>query len=160
MSQIQITCETPDSQIYYSINNTNLDQLYSAPFEMNNGGSIYTLARKNQYQDSDILNKMYYKINFVNNAANPNVIEVVRNIGPTYGIDNYPYLNDLQEEGYKIYLPFNLGGASGWTYTVIQNDDSSKVSLTHDTLYSFCYYFLMPDSDITITVADMDSGIE
>ena len=54
MPQIQIICDTPDSQIYYSINNTNLDQLYSGPFNAENGNVIKAIGKKDGYNNSEI----------------------------------------------------------------------------------------------------------
>ena len=62
MSRIQITCDTPGAEIYYSINNDNLDQLYTIPFEMNEGGEIYAIGRKNGMEESGIESKEVIKL--------------------------------------------------------------------------------------------------
>ena len=62
MPKVQITCDTPEASIYYSINNNNLDQLYTTPFEMNEGGEIYAIGRKNGMEDSDIESKEVIKL--------------------------------------------------------------------------------------------------
>lgn len=74
MPQIQITCDTPDSQIYYSINNANLDQLYSGPFNAENGNVIKAIGKKDGYDNSEISE---FKV--------PQLINVI--VGNTYTID-------------------------------------------------------------------------
>lgn len=62
MPKVQITCDTPEVSIYYSINNNNLDQLYTTPFEMNEGGEIYAIGKRGGYKDSDIISKEVIKL--------------------------------------------------------------------------------------------------
>lgn len=56
-SQIQISCSTPDSQIYYTLDNSTPDSsksLYSNQFEVESGTTIKAIAVKDGYIDSDI----------------------------------------------------------------------------------------------------------
>ena len=55
--QIQISCSTPDSQIYYTLDNSTPDSskpLYSNQFEVEPGTTIKAIAIKDGYIDSDI----------------------------------------------------------------------------------------------------------
>ena len=54
---IQISCSTPDSQIYYTLDNSTPDSsksLYSNQFEVESGTTIKAIAIKEGYIDSDI----------------------------------------------------------------------------------------------------------
>ena len=56
-NQIQISCSTPDSQIYYTLDNSTPDSsksLYSNQFEVESGTTIKAIAIKDGYIDSDI----------------------------------------------------------------------------------------------------------
>lgn len=56
-STIQISCSTPDSQIYYTLDNSTPDSsksLYSNQFEVESGTTIKAIAIKSGYIDSDI----------------------------------------------------------------------------------------------------------
>ena len=53
MSKIQITCDTPDSQIYYSLDGSDPNSLYSEPFELNQEAIIKAVGKKEGYIDSD-----------------------------------------------------------------------------------------------------------
>lgn len=162
MSRIQITCDTPGAEIYYSINNDNLDQLYTIPFEMNEGGEIYAIGRKNGMEDSDVVNEIYFKINFINNTPYSDFIETIKNIGSnsSFNIKDYPYLNDLQKEGYKIYLPLSTNPGSSFStfkYKVIREDNSTEVATIYDSS-TVCNILYIPNSDITITITYDSSG--
>ena len=57
MSTVQITCSTPDSQIYYTTNNTEPNQksiLFQKIFTINEGTTIKAKAYKEGYIESDI----------------------------------------------------------------------------------------------------------
>ena len=57
LSQIQISCSTPNSQIYYTLDNSTPDSsksLYSNQFEVESGTIIKAIAIKDGYIDSDI----------------------------------------------------------------------------------------------------------
>lgn len=62
MSQIQITCDTPDSEIYYSIDSENLDVRYNGPFEINQTSTIKAIGKKDGFIDSDIAEYFYEKL--------------------------------------------------------------------------------------------------
>lgn len=62
MSQIQITCNTPDSEIYYSIDNENLDVRYNGPFEINQTSTIKAIGKKDGFIDSGITEYFYEKL--------------------------------------------------------------------------------------------------
>ena len=97
MSQIQITCDTPDSQIYYSINNEDLNSLYNEPFDINETSTIYAIGRKEGYEDSEVSSLEIKKL--------PNVEFTREGSSPTYiNIINY---NDYPDEAI-------LYGASEW----------------------------------------------
>lgn len=100
MSKIQITCDTDNAQIYYSINNNNLDQLYNEPFEMNEGGEIYAIGRKEGMEESDVGSKEVIKL------PDPELHNVGRN---TY-IDNIQVYEELLGE--DINNLYFLGGIS------------------------------------------------
>lgn len=57
LPQIQISCSTPDSQIYYTLDNSTPDSsksLYSNQFEVESGTTIKAIAIKDGYIDSDV----------------------------------------------------------------------------------------------------------
>lgn len=57
IAKIQITCSTPDSQIYYTTNGntpTSNSNLYSTPFSANPGTTIKAIGVKEGMLDSDI----------------------------------------------------------------------------------------------------------
>ena len=62
MSQIQIACDTPDSEIYYSIDNENLDVRYNGPFEINQTSTIKAIGKKDGFIDSGIAEYFYEKL--------------------------------------------------------------------------------------------------
>lgn len=91
MPQIQITCDTPDSQIYYSINNTNLDQLYSGLFDVNESCTINAIGRKEGYEESKVS-----EFNFDTNNYQIITPEITQwsNIAILSNYNDYlPYLN-------------------------------------------------------------------
>lgn len=57
MSKIQITCETQDAQIYYSIDGSNPSNLYSEPFNLTTSSTVKAQATKEGYKDSDIVSQ-------------------------------------------------------------------------------------------------------
>ena len=57
MPQVQITCDTPESSIYYTVNGidpTTSDNLYSSPFTVNSGVNIKAIGIKSGYSNSDV----------------------------------------------------------------------------------------------------------
>lgn len=54
MSKIQITCETQDAQIYYSIDESDPNSLYTEPFELSYETTIKARAKKTEYNDIDL----------------------------------------------------------------------------------------------------------
>lgn len=108
MSKIQITCDTPDSQIYYSINNTNLDQLYSEPFDINESCTINAIGRKEGYEESEVLNKEIIKL------PTPQISRMNKDSYRTYIVlnnlnDYTPYVNE-EENNISFILKFRNEG--------------------------------------------------
>lgn len=99
MPQIQITCDTPDSQIYYSINNEDLNILYNEPFDINETSTIYAIGRKEGYEESDVLNKEIIKL-------------------PT------PQISSIDKDSYRIYIVLNNLN----DYTPYINEEENNVS--------------------------------
>lgn len=56
MSLIQINCDTPNSEIYYSINNVDLNIKYIEPFNINESSTIYAIGKKEGWIESNIEN--------------------------------------------------------------------------------------------------------
>lgn len=93
MSQIQITCNTPEAFIYYSVNNKNLNILYSKPFEVNESCTINTIGRKEGYEESEVLNKEIIKL------PTPQISSTGKDSYRTYIVlnnlnDYTPYVNE------------------------------------------------------------------
>ena len=99
MSQIQITCDTPDAQIYYSINNENLNILYNEPFDINETSTIYAIGRKEGYEESEVLNKEIIKL-------------------PT------PQISSMNKDSYSIYIVLNNLN----DYTPYVNEEENNIS--------------------------------
>ena len=99
MPQIQITCDTPDSQIYYSINNNNLDNLYSEPFDVNESCTINAVGRKEGYEESEVLNREVIKL-------------------PT------PQISSINKDPYRIYIILNNLN----DYTPYVNEEENNIS--------------------------------
>ena len=135
MPQIQITCDTPDSQIYYSINNTNLDQLYSGPFNAENGNVIKAIGKKDGYDDSEISEF----------EVTPQLIRV--SVGNTYTID-----------GIEVFCI-----KEGQAHTIGNNvliDDGTVPEVTEhpifvDKNHDLCYYFAGTDYEETAETDDV-----
>ena len=124
MSKIQITCDTPDASIYYSINNNNLDTLYSEPFDTEEGSIIKAIGKKDGYDNSEISE---FKI--------PQLINVI--VGNTYTID------DIEVFCIK-------GGQAYTTGNNILIDNGTTPEVTEhpifvDKNHDLCYYFTGSD---------------
>lgn len=129
MSRIQITCDTPGAEIYYSINNDNLDQLYTTPFEVNEEGEIYAIGRKEGMKNSDVGSKEVIKLPTPNLGSN--VTTEAGNI-TIYNIDEYAplglnqmavvfsYDSDISTT-YKEVIFNSFIAGEGITNIVIQN---------------------------------------
>ena len=99
MSKIQITCDTPEASIYYSINNNNLDQLYSEPFDVNESCTINAVGRKEGYEESEVVNKEVIKL-------------------PT------PQISSINKDSYRIYIILNNLN----DYTPYINEEKNNIS--------------------------------
>ena len=99
MSQIQITCDTPDSQIYYSINNEDLNILYNEPFDVNETSTVYAIGRKEGYEESEVLNKEIIKL-------------------PT------PQISSMDKDSYRAYIVLNNLN----DYTPYVNEEENNIS--------------------------------
>ena len=100
MPKVQISCDTPEVSIYYSINNNNLDQLYTTPFEVIEECTIQAIGKKNGYEESEIANKEIIKL------PDP----VTHNSGRNTYIDNISTYEELL--GDTINDLYFLGGIS------------------------------------------------
>lgn len=99
MSQIQITCDTPNSEIYYSINNEDLNVKYTEPFDINETSTIYAIGRKEGYEESEVLNKEIIKL-------------------PT------PQISSMNKDSYRIYIVLNNLN----DYTPYVNEEENNIS--------------------------------
>ena len=136
MPQIQITCDTSDTSIYYSINNDNLDQLYSTLFEVNTTSTIRAIGRKDGYEDSDVSNLEISVID-ANNLTIPYTLPdnttIFYDRGTEYG--NYQIINNKLtrlSEG----VDDQTVESQNWRYLVGYPDDTwlSKVT-DNPTIY-------------------------
>ena len=65
MSKVQITCETENANIYYTLNGenpTSNSTLYSSPFEVNESCTVKAIGYKESYLESDVLEKDLIKL--------------------------------------------------------------------------------------------------
>lgn len=65
MSKVQITCETENANIYYTLNGenpTSNSALYSSPFEVNKTCTVKAIGYKEGYLESDVLEKDLIKL--------------------------------------------------------------------------------------------------
>ena len=62
MATVRITCDTPEAQIYYSIDGSDPSSLYSEPFELNQEATIKARAKKTGYNDSDLASFIAQKL--------------------------------------------------------------------------------------------------
>lgn len=99
MSKIQITCDTPEASIYYSINNENLNILYDEPFDVNESCTINAVGRKEGYEESEVLNKEVIKL-------------------PT------PQISSINKDPYRIYIILNNLN----DYTPYVNEEENNIS--------------------------------
>lgn len=97
MSTVQITCSTPDSQIYYTLDGNDPDpssNLYSSQFEVNSSLTVKAKAYKEGYDSSDI-SSFDIKIPVVPMVLSDNSI-LFYDRGEEYGSYH------LNEEGYPV----------------------------------------------------------
>lgn len=91
VSKIQITCDTPDASIYYSINNEDLNILYNKPFDINKPCIINAIGKKEGYEESEVS-----EFNFDTNNYQIITPEITQwsNIAILSNYNDYtPYLN-------------------------------------------------------------------
>lgn len=65
MSKVQITCETENANIYYTLNGenpTSNSTLYNSPFEVNEACTVKAIGYKEGYLESDVLEKDLIKL--------------------------------------------------------------------------------------------------
>lgn len=105
MPSIQISCSTPDSQIYYTLDNSEPDSskiLYTSSFEVTNTVSIKAIGIKEGYLDSNIstfeiteemLGLPSPRITFVNEKE------------PYIKLDNYQNYSDISQVKLWLYGP-------------------------------------------------------
>lgn len=97
MSQIQITCETENANIYYTLNGenpTSNSTLYSSPFEVNETCTVKAIGYKEGYLESDVLEKDLIKlptpqISSIGNKRPYRTFIVLNNLN-----DYTPYVNE------------------------------------------------------------------
>ena len=97
MYQIQITCETENANIYYTLNGenpTSNSTLYSSPFEVNEACTVKAIGYKEGYLESDVLEKDLIKlptpqISSIGNKRPYRTYIVLNNLN-----DYTPYVNE------------------------------------------------------------------
>ena len=69
MATVTITCNTPDANIYYSVDSSTPSIPYSSSFEVNEVCNIQTVAKKDGYLDSDISNQRMWNVHLNGSSA-------------------------------------------------------------------------------------------
>ena len=127
MSKIQITCDTPDSEIYYSLDGSDPNSLYTEPFELSYETTIKARAKKTGYNDSNLASFIAQKL--------PNVeVSSMSGEGPGFPIITYHISNteDYPENSYMIYKAWI--SSRGETE---ENQDWTKVTLSEDPIAGY-----------------------
>lgn len=121
MSLIQINCNTPNSEIYYSINNENLNIKYTEPFHINESSTIYAIGRREGWEESNISNKECIKL------PTPQVEEVeVLNYKLSLclmNIEDYSIYVDDTQENLIFSCKLGTGELSTKTYKEVLEDE-------------------------------------
>ena len=150
---IQITTTTPDSQIYYTVNDNT--SLYSSPFKLTANQEIKAIAKKTGYIDSDETDFIYNSTPALNPIKVYNISYEVKSGGSSHteGIANvtlnknqaYPgeEINVHVEIIHNSYTFFEWSIKSGEDYVSIINYSFGD-SKTYDMS------FIMPDKDALV----------
>lgn len=98
MPYIQITCDTPDAQIYYSTDGSDPSILYSNSFELEEECTIKAVGKKEGLEPSDITEKLLERTQGYLDSANPfhgyvTVGKESSNINFFYRINNNGFSN-------------------------------------------------------------------
>lgn len=124
MSTVQITCSTPDSQIYYTLDGNDPDpssNLYSAQFEVTPPLTVKAKAYKEGYDSSDI-SSFDIKIPVVPMVLSDNSI-LFYDRGEEYGSYH------LNEEGYPVrddgLVDEETAESQNWRYLICEGPSSS-----------------------------------
>lgn len=107
MPIIQISCDTSDAQIYYTIDNTEPNSsktLYTSSFEINNTGNIKAIGVKKGYIDSNIST---FEITEEMLGLPSPIVTFVNEKEPYIKLDNYQDYSDISQVKLWLYGPQN-----------------------------------------------------
>lgn len=105
MPSIQISCSTPDSQIYYTLDNSEPNSsknLYTSPFEIHSTGNIKAIGVKEGYENSDITS---FEITEEMLGLPTPIITFVNEKEPYIRLDNYQVYSDTSQVKLMPYGP-------------------------------------------------------
>lgn len=151
MSKIQITCDTPDSEIYYSLDGSDPNSSYTEPFELSYETTIKARAKKTGYNDSDLASFIAQKL--------PNVeVYSMSEPGGGFSVTTFHISNteDYPKNSYMIYKAWISSRGEteenqDWTRAILSKDpiagyENGRDSEVNFKVYVSCEGYL--DSDI------------
>ena len=127
MSKIQITCETQDSEIYFSLDGSDPNSLYTEPFELSYETTIKARAKKTGYNDSDLASFTAQKL--------PNVeVSSMSETSPSFKVITY-YISNTEDYPENSYMTYKFWISSkGQTE---ESEDWRKVILSKDPIAGY-----------------------
>lgn len=146
MATVRITCDTPDSQIYYSINDEDLNILYNEPFDVNETSTIYAIGRKEGYEESDIASK---EITILGKLPTPQ-IEI-----------NGRYLNLLNLTDFNPYSVYNVVFHYDVPYSQGSYSGTKKFTdMTNNTIWDAESHFVFEPGFVASVYATADNYLD
>lgn len=153
MATIAISCSTPESRIYYTLDGsipTESSNLYSEPFELNTPSTLKSLSRRDGWLESDVAEEILYSINYewIDTKPAAQIDISSKNDLPNDSLN-------LGIAGNTYYLLYNAGVPMRIDISVVNETTQEPIELTSPTFtedgMNFYLSFVMPSSSIKIT---------